>query len=37
MTCINNAISKDDFALQYLTIDHAIEGIKACGPGLFFI
>ena len=36
MTSINSAISKDDFALQYVTIDHAIEGIKHAGQGCFF-
>ena len=35
MTSINSAISKDDFALQYVTIDHAIEGIKHAGQGCF--
>ena len=33
MTSINSAISKDDFSLQYVTIDDAIEGIKHFGPG----
>ena len=35
MTSINSAISKDDFSLQYVTIDDAIEGIKHFGPGCF--
>ena len=34
-TSINNAISKEDFSLQYVTIDHAIEGIKRFGQGCF--
>ena len=28
-------ISKDDFSLQYVTIDDAIQGIKRLGPGCF--
>ena len=35
MTGKNSAISKDDFALQYVTIDHAIKGIKHAGQGCF--
>lgn len=35
MTSINSAICKDDFSLQYVTIDDAIEGIKRFGPGCF--
>jgi hypothetical protein len=35
MTSINSAISKDDFSLQYVTIDDAIAGIKHFGPGCF--
>ncbi len=35
MTSINSSISKDDFGLQYVTIDHAIEGIKRFGHGCF--
>ena len=34
-TSINNAISKEDFSLQYVTTDHAIEGIKRFGQGCF--
>ena len=33
-TSINRAI-KDDFASQYVTVDHAIEGIKHSGQGCF--
>ena len=32
---INASISKDDFSLQYVTIDNAIKGIKSLGPGCF--
>jgi hypothetical protein len=32
---INASISKDDFSLQYVTIDNAIEGIKCLGQGCF--
>ena len=32
---INYGISKDDFSLQYVTIDDAIKGIKRLGPGCF--
>ena len=35
MTSINCAICKDDFSLQYVTIDDAIEGIKHFGSGCF--
>ena len=28
-------ISKEDFSLQYVTIDDVIEGIKRFGPGSF--
>ena len=34
-TSINASISKDDFSLQYVTIDTAIQGIKRFGPGCF--
>lgn len=34
-TSINASISKDDFSLQYVTIDNAIEGIKRLGQGCF--
>ena len=34
-TSINSAISKDEFSLQYVTIDHAIEGIKQSDQGCF--
>ena len=34
-TSINSGISKEDFSLQYVTIDDAIEGIKRFGPGSF--
>ncbi len=34
-TSINHSISKDDFSLQYITIDDAIEGIKQFGSGCF--
>ena len=34
-TSINSAIPKEDFSLQYVTIDNAIEGIKRFGPGCF--
>jgi hypothetical protein len=34
-TSINNAISKENFSLQYVTIDHAIEGITRFGQGCF--
>ncbi len=34
-TSINHSISKDDFSVQYVTIDDAIEGIKRFGPGCF--
>ena len=34
-TSINASISKDDFSLQYITIDNAIEGIKHLGQGCF--
>ena len=34
-TSINFSISKEDFSLQYVTIDDAIEGIKRYGPGCF--
>ncbi len=32
---INYGISKEDFSLQYVTIDDAIKGIKRLGPGCF--
>ncbi len=34
-TSINHSISKDDFSLQYITIDDAIEGIKQFGSDCF--
>ena len=34
-TSINASISKEDFSLQYVTIDNAIEGIKQFGQGWF--
>ena len=34
-TSINSSISKEDFSLQYVTIDNAIEGIKSSGEGCF--
>ena len=34
-TSINHSISKDDFSLQFITIDDAIEGIKQFGSGCF--
>ena len=34
-TSINASISKDDFSLQYVTIDTAIQGIKRFGHGCF--
>ena len=35
VTSINYSISKDDFSLNYITIDTAIEGILANGRGCF--
>ena len=35
VTSINNSISKEDFSLNYITIDTAIEGILANGRGCF--
>ena len=35
LTSINCGISKDDFSLQYVTIDDAINGIKRFGTGCF--
>ena len=32
-TSINHSISKDEFSLQYVTIDDAIRGIRQFGPG----
>jgi hypothetical protein len=34
-TSINASISQEDFSLQYVTIDNAIEGIKHFGHGYF--
>ena len=34
-TSINSSISKEDFSLQYVTVDDAINGIKRFGPGSF--
>ena len=34
-TSINSSIPKEDFSLQYVTIDNAIEGIKRFGQGCF--
>ena len=34
-TSINSGISKEEFSLQYVTIDDTIEGIKRFGPGSF--
>ena len=34
-TNINSGISKEDFSLQYVTIDDAIEGIEGIAPGSF--
>ncbi len=34
-TSVNHSISKDNFSLQYITIDDAIEGIKQFGSGCF--
>ena len=34
-TSINASISREDFSLQYVTIDNAIEGIKHFGHGCF--
>ena len=34
-TSINSSISKDDFSLQYITIDNAIKGILSLGQGCF--
>ena len=35
VSSINYSISQDDFSLQYVTIDDAIEGIKRFGHGCF--
>ena len=35
VTSINYSISQEDFSLQYVTIDDAIEGIKRFGHGCF--
>ena len=35
LSSINYGISKDDFSLQNVTIDDAIQGIKRLGPGCF--
>ena len=34
-TTINSSVSKENFSLQYVTIDNAIEGIKRFGQGCF--
>ena len=34
-TSINSSISKEDFSLQYITIDNAIQGILRLGQGCF--
>lgn len=34
-TSINHSISSEDFSLQYITIDNAIDGIKQFGQGCF--
>lgn len=34
-TSINSSISKEDFSLQYITIDNAIQGILSLGQGCF--
>ena len=35
VTSINYSISKEDFSLQYITIDNAVEGILRLGQGSF--
>lgn len=35
ISSINYSITKDDFGLQYITIDNAIAGIKSYGKGCF--
>ena len=35
VTSINHSISKEDFGLQYITIDNAIEGILCLGQGSY--
>ena len=36
-TSINSSISKEDFSLQYITIDNAIQGILRFGQGSFLM
>ena len=34
-TSVNSSISKEDYSLQYITIDNAIQGILSLGQGCY--